>query len=210
MTDTLRFGTDTPQLSTPLLLGLAAALVVAVIAVHLYMRGSDGMEVLAAPVIALMGLGGLYVGASWHCVEVDPAAREVRSRHGIFGLAIGPLSQTFSFADIARVQIQRQVSKEDAPAGAMDRRARYVVGYELRLLRHDIVVQTVSGSVRAPNHPVDLPNTSADLPALEAVALKLAALGGWPAERRGYRWQGSGAERRAVADAIEAPTPLTP
>ncbi|MFN0185597.1 MAG: hypothetical protein ACKVQR_17430, partial [Aquabacterium sp.] len=130
----------------------------------------------------------------------------------ILGLTIGLLSRTHAFADITTVQVVRNVTKEDAPSGAMDRRARYVVGYALRLLRRDITLQTSNGTLSAPNHPVNLPHTSADLPALEAVALQIAAVGDWPAQRYGYRWVGNGADRHAVsdADAVTNPTPLTP
>jgi hypothetical protein len=82
--------------------------------------------------------------------------------------------------------------------------------FALELGRADIVLETADKTLRAPRQAVTLPLDGASDPqAVEAVALRLARLGGWPALRRDYRLEAAAgqAPRVRVIASHEEPIP---
>lgn len=122
-------------------------------------RPLRGLRVLALAGVLVIGSAACAYLLLKRSVEIDPGAREVRELRQVLG--VGP-SRRRMFEQIAAVSVSR--FPEDA---AMAR-----AGFALAL-------DTADGRVELRRFD--------DVPAAEGEALRLAALGGWKALRRGYR-----------------------
>ncbi len=179
----LRYGTDVPKFTPSVLLAIAIACAIGIVGMAWWIKvapGEPGMEVLGPPIAALMALGGLYVGGSWHLVELNARTRLVSSSHGFLHWRLGWLSRDYAFEQISGVRVKRVIDEETSQDMAGKERKRYVRRFELLLLTGQTRVQVNDQALSATNHPLVLPETKgADLAQAEALAQRVARLGGW-------------------------------
>jgi hypothetical protein len=185
---------DTAALGLPGLILLALAIVAFIVWLAVGTRDPEFGDVLKWVVAGVNGVVVIAYAGSWHEVAIDPATRQVTERHGYLGFELSGMGQQRGFKDFTTVLVERTSSKE---ATDNPKRTRKVHSYTLSLRgagrQLDLPVATrddVFFHLRAKpqGSGITLPpmETSNDVVALEAAALRVAQLGSWEAKRHGY------------------------
>lgn len=186
----MRFGSDTPLLEAPALIGIAVAVVAFIVWLAVGTREPNALDVLKWITAGVIGAVGIAYAGSWHEVVVDGTARLVTERHGFLQHRADWLGQQLEFADITAVIVQQKTSEESEPTSTSSSRGTRTVyrkSYTLSLTRADTQIRLPDRQLTVPNHALELPMKERKDPLpLEAAARELARLGGWPARRRGY------------------------
>lgn len=193
--DIIRFSSTAMVLKHPVLVTLTITFVMGLLSTQYVPGGTSPGGI--GPWIGLALLLLVCAAAAWLLcsseeVEFDPTARHVTQRHLFLNFETAKNQWDFSdFAGVCVEQVGRAKESAATSPGSGGYQATtkttYSHRYKVSLLRPDIVVNVSDKQVSAPRTPLELPmEEQVDPLALEALAQRLSALGGWPATRRGY------------------------
>lgn len=192
---TLRFTGRPLLLRQPLLVGIGAAGVLALLAT-VYEPNPEPTGGFGW-IVGLLVLLALLVAAAWLLcsseeVQIDPVTRQVTQIHRLLHREVA--RNQWGFAAFTGVQVHQRaqahteaVTSPGSGGAKTGSRTRHTHSYRLCLLRAPTSAGSPAAPVAVPHHPLVLPSEAdGDPQACEALARQVAALGGWPATRQGY------------------------
>ena len=222
-TNAMRFASTAMIMKQPVLVTLTIVFVLALLSTQFDPAGSSSGGIWGwlglAVLLIICALIAWMLGSSQEVV-IDGIARRVTQRYRF--LYFQTANNEWDLADFTGVRVERATRSEKITttspgSGSFAKtgsKTTYNHSYSISLLRADTVVTTSDRKIDVPHHPLKLPmDEPMDPLALEAIALRLARLGGWLATRRGYMLVSSatfGAAQGAFAvnvapDGVESP-----